>query len=133
MIRYLTLIEVLYLHRQVINQSGGSLGVRDLGLLESAVAQPKMTFGGEDLYPTVIDKAAALAFSIIKNHPFVDGNKRTGHAAMETFLILNGLEVVAAIDEQEEMVLMLADGQLKREDLTGWLNQNTAPIENQEF
>jgi death-on-curing protein len=133
MIRYLTLIEVLYLHRQVINQSEGTLGVRDLGLLESAVAQPKMTFGGEDLYPTVIDKAAALSFSIIKNHPFIDGNKRTGHAAMETFLILNGLEVVAAIDEQEQMVLMLADGHLKREDLTAWLNQNTAPIENQEF
>ncbi|TAF07555.1 MAG: type II toxin-antitoxin system death-on-curing family toxin [Nostocales cyanobacterium] len=133
MIRYLTLIEVLYLHRQVINQSGGSLGVRDLGLLESAVAQPKMTFGGDDLYPGVIDKAAALAFSIIKNHPFVDGNKRTGHAAMETFLILNGLEIASAIDEQEQMVLMLADGQLKREDLTGWLNQNTAPIEKQEF
>ncbi len=93
MIRYLTLIEVLHLHRQVINQSGGSLGVRDLGLLESAVAQPKMTFGGEDLYPTVIDKAAALAFSIIRNHPFVDGNKRTGHAAMETFLISNGTDV----------------------------------------
>ncbi|MEO3706767.1 type II toxin-antitoxin system death-on-curing family toxin [Trichormus azollae HNT15244] len=61
------------------------------------------------LYPGVIDKASALAFSIIKNHALVDGNKRTSHAAMETFLVLNGLEIVAAVDEQEEMILILAD------------------------
>jgi death-on-curing protein len=128
MIRYLTLVEVLYLHRQVIQQSGGALGIRDLGLLESAVAQPKMTFGGEDLYPTVIDKASALGFSLIKNHALVDGNKRTAHAAMETFLVLNGLEIVATLDEQEQMVLMLADSQLGREDWTGWLQEKVRPI-----
>jgi death-on-curing protein len=61
------------------------------------------------LYPGVIDKASALAFSVIKNHALVDGNKRTSHAAMETFLVLNGLEIVAAVDEQEEMILILAD------------------------
>ena len=76
MIRYLTLVEVLNLHDQIIEQSGGALGVRDLSALESALAQPRMTFGGEDLYPTLVDKAAALGFSIIMNHPFVDGNKR---------------------------------------------------------
>ncbi|BAZ29390.1 hypothetical protein NIES4074_18350 [Cylindrospermum sp. NIES-4074] len=74
MIRYLTLSEVIDLHRQIIEQSGGISGVRDLGLLESAVSQPKMIFGGEDLYPEVTDKAATLGFSLIKNHPFVDGN-----------------------------------------------------------
>jgi death on curing protein len=68
MIRYLTLVEVLNLHRQIIEQSGGALGVRDLGALESALAQPRMTFGGEDLYPTLVDKAAAVGFSIIMNH-----------------------------------------------------------------
>jgi death-on-curing protein len=86
--RYLTLVEVLDLHRRIIEQSAGALGIRDLGLLESAIAQPRMTFGSEDLYPTIIDKAVALGFSIIINHPFIDGNKRTGHAALETFLIL---------------------------------------------
>ena len=84
--RYLTLGEVLDLHRRVIEQSGGADGVRDLGGVESAVAQPPMTFGGDELYPTSESKATALCFSLVMNHPFVDGNKRIGHAAMETFL-----------------------------------------------
>lgn len=83
MIRYLILVEVIDLHRRIIEQSKGAMGIRDLGALESAVAQPRMTFGGEDLYPTIIDKSSALGFSIVMNHPFIDGNKRTGHAAME--------------------------------------------------
>jgi death on curing protein len=95
----LTVNDVIDLHRQVVEQSGGSFGVRDLGALESAVAQPQMTFGGEDLYPTVVDKAAALGFSLVMNHPFVDGNKRIGHAAMETFLVLNGLEIYASVED----------------------------------
>lgn len=81
MICYLTLIEVLELHRKILEQSGGTAGIRDIGLLESAITQPRMMFGGEDLYPSLLEKAAALGFSIIMNHPFVDGNKRTGHAA----------------------------------------------------
>jgi len=80
---FLTLRELIELHRRLIEQSGGSPGIRDLGLLQSAMAQPQMTFGGEDLYPTVVEKASAIGFSLIKNHPFVDGNKRAGHAAME--------------------------------------------------
>ena len=93
MTRSLTLVEVLELHRRIIEQSGGAAGVRDLGALESAIAQPLMTFGGEDLYLSVAKKAGALGFSLIMNHPFVDGNKRIGHGAMEVFLILNGLEI----------------------------------------
>ncbi len=82
MIRYLTLIEGLELHRKILEQSGGTLGIRDMGLLESAIAQPRMTFGGEDLYPNLLEKSAALGFSIIMNHPFVAGlrqknNKKT--------------------------------------------------------
>ncbi|BAY36725.1 putative death on curing protein [Nostoc sp. NIES-2111] len=125
MIRYLSLIEVLNLHRQIIEQSGGAIGVRDLGSVESAIAQPRMTFGGEDLYPTVIDKAVTLGFSIIMNHPFIDGNKRTGHAAMETFLILNGMEIIATVDEQEQIILMVASGNLKRDAFVEWLRQHT--------
>jgi death-on-curing protein len=80
-----------------------------------------MTFSGEDLYPTIIEKAAALGFSLIKNHPFVDGNKRIGHAAMEAFLILNGYEIDASVDEQERIILQLAAGELKRKAFTEWL------------
>ncbi len=123
--RYLSLAEVLDLHHQLIEQSGGSIGIRDLGNLESALAQPGMTFGGEDLYPTVIDKAVALGFSIIMNHPFIDGNKRTGHAAMEIFLILNGMEISASVDEQEQVILAVASGDLGREDFGEWLRQHT--------
>ncbi len=82
MIRYLTLSEVTDLHRQVVEQSGGSLGLRDLGALESAVAQPQMTFGGDNLYPTLVEKAAVLGFSLVMNHPFIDGNKHIGHATL---------------------------------------------------
>lgn len=129
MIRYLTLVEVLSLHRQIIAQSGGALGVRDLGSLESALAQPRMTFGGEDLHPMLVDKAAALGFSIVMNHPFVDGNKRTGHAVMETFLVLNGMEISASVDEQERIILALASGNLGRELFVEWLKQHIKAIE----
>jgi death-on-curing protein len=84
--RWLQLAEVLELHRRLIDQSGGMAGIRDLGLLEASLAQPRQTFGGIDLYPELIEKAAALGFSLIQNHPFVDGNKRIGHAAMEITL-----------------------------------------------
>jgi death-on-curing protein len=124
--RYLTLSEVLDLYRQVIEQSGGSLGIRSLDALESALAQPRMTFGGEELYPTIVEKASALGFSLIMNHPFVDGNKRTGHAAMETFLVLNGFEIRAPVDEQERVLLQLAAGELPRDKFTEWLRTHIA-------
>jgi death on curing protein len=118
---YLKLAEVLELHRRLIQQTGGLSGVRDLGQAESALAQPQMTFGGQELYPTVADKAAALAFSLINNHPFVDGNKRIGHAAMETFLVWNGFEVSASVEEQQAIILSVAAGELTRELFTEWL------------
>lgn len=121
--RYLTIEEVLRLHDRVIERTGGSAGVRDRGALESAVAQPQMTFSGDDLYPTLPEKAATLCFSLAMNHPFVDGNKRTAHAAMEVFLILNGFEIRSSVDDQEAMMLSLATGILKREGLTEWLEQ----------
>jgi death on curing protein len=125
MMRFLTLIEVLELHRRVIEQSGGAFGIRNIGLLESAIAQPQMTFGGEDLYPSLLEKAGALGFSIIMNHPFVDGNKRTGHAATETFLVLNGMEINTSVDEQERAILAIASGELGREAFVEWLQRNT--------
>ena len=112
--RYLSIEEVLELHRLVITQSGGGSGVRDPIALDSALAQPRMTFGGVNLYLIAVEKAAALGFSLVMNQPFVDGNKRIGHAAMETFLVLNGYEIVASTDEQERVMLDLAAGRLGR-------------------
>jgi death-on-curing protein len=125
-VRYLTLNEVLEVHRQVMAQSGGAEGFMHLPALESALAQPQMTFGGEDLYPTLVDKAAALGFALIQNHPFLDGNKRTGHAAMEVFLMLNGYEIRAAVDEQEHVMLQVASSDIDREEFTAWLRTHVA-------
>jgi len=125
-VRYLTLSEALELHRRVIGQSGGALGVLNLGALESALAQPRMTFAGTELYPSIVDKAAALGYSLIQNHPFLDGNKRTGHAAMEVFLLLNGFEIQSSVDEQERIVLQVASGEIDREPFTLWLRDHVA-------
>lgn len=122
--RYLTVSEVLEIYSRVMEQSGGSVGILDLGALESAVAQPRMTFNGEELYPTIVEKASALGFSLIQNHPFVDGNKRAGHAAMETFLMLNGYEISASMDEQAEIVLGVASGKVERAEFTDWLQKH---------
>jgi death-on-curing protein len=127
-VRYLTLAEVLDLHRRVMGQTGGTPAVRDLGGLISAVAQPRMTFEGRDLHPTAADKAAALCFSVIVNHPFVDGNKRAGHAAMETFLVMNGYEVIASVDESERVILDVASGRVDREGLAAWLRARTVSL-----
>lgn len=81
-----------------------------------------MTFGGKNIYPSVVEKAAALAFSLIQSHPFLDGNKRIGHASMETFLVLNNFEIDAAPEEQEKVILQVASGELGREGFTAWLN-----------
>ncbi|NEP52910.1 MAG: type II toxin-antitoxin system death-on-curing family toxin [Moorea sp. SIO3C2] len=126
--RYLTVSDALELYHRIIQHSGGTEGISNLGALESALAQPRMTFGGEELYPTITEKAAALGFSIINNHPFIDGNKRTGHAAMEVFLVLNGFEINASVDEQEQMILQVASGQVSREELANWLDCYLVPI-----
>ena len=119
--RYLTLTELFQMHRLLLEQSGGASGIHSMAALESALAQPHMTFAGEDLYPTVVEKAAALGFSLVSNHPFVDGNKRIGHAAMEVFLILNGYEIDAPVEEQERVILQLAAGELERGEFANWL------------
>ena len=126
--RYLSIEEIISLHAKVVAQSGGSSGLRDRGALESASAQPEMTFGGNDLYPTIAEKAAALGHSLIQNHPFVDGNKRVGHAAMEVFLVLNGYEIRASVDEQEQIVLSVASGQKSRAEFAEWLKQHVVEV-----
>jgi death-on-curing protein len=126
--RYLTLAEVVELHELVLQATHGAAGVRDLGGLESALAQPKATFEGRDLHQTLVEKAAALGFSLVQNHPFVDGNKRTAHAAIETFLVLNGSEIVASVDEQERVMTDVAAGRLPREQLLAWLRDHVRHV-----
>lgn len=126
--RYLTVGEVLEIYSQVMRQSGGGVGILDLGALESAVAQPRMTFNGEELYPTIVEKASALGFSLIQNHPFVDGNKRAGHAAMESFLMFNGYEISASVDEQVEIILGVASGKVERVAFTEWLKNHVVDL-----
>ena len=126
--RYLSLREILELHDKIIDVSGGARGIRDMRALESAINQPRLTFNPTDLYPDVVTKAAALCFFLVMNHPLIDGNKRVGHASMETFLILNGFEIEASVDEQEPIILELASGELTREIFTAWLNDHVTHI-----
>jgi death-on-curing protein len=126
--RYITLGEILSLHSRIVSQSGGSPGIRDFGGIASAVAQPRVSVGGIDAYPSLIEKAAVLGFALSQNHGFVDGNKRIAHAAIETFLILNDFELEASVDEQESTVLQLAAGTLTRESLVSWLEEHVTAI-----
>lgn len=107
-----------------MEQSGGAIGIRDFGGLESALAQPRATFDQIELYPSLLHKAAALGYALILNHPFVDGNKRIGHAAMESMLWVNGYEIAAEVSDQEQVILAIAEGQVSRADLVKWLEQH---------
>ena len=122
--RYLSFEEVVLLHSLIVAQSGGASGLRDRGALESAIAQPEMSFGDEELYSTIAEKAAALAYSLIQNHPFVDGNKRIGHAAMEVFLLLNDQEIQASVDDQEKLIIGVASGKVVRAELSEWISKH---------
>lgn len=131
MIRYLSLAEVLHVHDRIISETGGSHGLRDLGMLESALGQPKQTFGGQDLYPGLIETAAALGFSLIQNHPFVDGNKRIGHASVEAMLMLEGMELDADVDDAEAEILAIAAGQRTRQEFEDWVRDHTIDVDGQ--
>jgi death-on-curing protein len=112
----------------VLQATGGADGVRDLGGLESALAQPKATSEGRELHQTPVEKAAAVGFSLVQNHPFVDGNKRTAHAVMETFLVLNGSEIGASVDEQERPMTEVAAGRVTRDQLVAWLRAHVRHV-----
>lgn len=126
-LKYLNVDQIITIHQEVVEASGGSAGLRDRGILESAAAQPQMSFGGNDLYPTLAEKAAALGFSLVSNHPFVDGNKRIGWVAMRTFLLINGHNIKTNVDEAEATVLRLAAGELTREELSTWVRDHVVP------
>ena len=113
--------QILMLHTQLIQQTGGSDGVRDYNLLDSALENPFQSFGGEDLYPTIQAKAARLGYGLIKNHCMIDGNKRIGTHAMLVFLVLNGIELKYTQKELYETILDIAAGKIEYEDLLQWV------------
>ncbi len=114
--------EVEEIHRRLIDTFGGSHGVRDLAALDSALARPFQTFDDKELHLTTVDKAASLIESILINHPFIDGNKRTGYVLMRILLINDGLDIKATQEEKYEFVIDIATGQSKLEEIIDWLN-----------
>ena len=120
---------MLLLHARVIQRTGGSGGVRDVGLLDSALARSRATFGGEDLYSGLWHKAAALMHSLIKNHPFVDGNKRTALTATGLFLELNGYTMTASNEEALDFTQRAAVGEIDVEFMATWLKSHSRPID----
>ena len=112
---------VLLLHQLMAQATGGSIGVRDDGLLESALESCFATFDGQELYPTKIEKAAKLGYSLVSNHAFIDGNKRIGIYVMLTFLEINGIKVSAENQDIVNIGLSLADGTMKYQDLVDWI------------
>lgn len=119
---------VLILHELSINRYGGGNGIRDEGLLESAIERPYQTFGGEDLYPTVFEKAAASAESLIINHPFLDGNKRTGFLSMLAILSGGNIQINVSNNDVYDFIIQISTGEIKFEQIVEWLKQNTGSL-----
>ena len=113
--------QILLLHNQLISETGGSSGLRDDSLLDSALNAPFQTFDGEDVYPSLQQKAARLCFSLVKNHPFIDGNKRIGAHAMLVFLALNSIDLQYSQEEFSDVIIQLAAGEIEPTDLLHWI------------
>jgi len=126
---FLTINEVLEIHHDQIERYGGSHGIRDIGLLSSAIAQPSASFGGQFLHEDISTMAAAYLYHIVKNHPFIDGNKRTGAVAAVVFLALNDVDFDADEKEFESMVLAVAEGKLDKTSIAEFIRINSAPYE----
>ncbi|MEM8637698.1 MAG: type II toxin-antitoxin system death-on-curing family toxin [Cyanobacteria bacterium P01_G01_bin.54] len=123
---FITLEQVLRLHDDQITDFGGTRGIRDQGLLASAIAQPQAMFGGQLLHPTLAEQAAAYLYHLVLNHPFIDGNKRTAFAVMDTFLRLNGYQLTLSDREAYELVLAVATHQMSKAELSQMLSEAIA-------
>lgn len=123
--RYLTTNEVLLIHERILDKFGGARGIRDRGLLDSAVNRSRATFGGEDLYPDTFAKAAALGHSLILNQPFVDGNKRTAWEAMKRFLGENGILLRSSAEDVVDLMLQISDKHLEVSIIAKWIKERT--------
>ena len=127
-IRFLPIEAALTIHADLLQRYGGQPGLRDRGLLESALAQPKMTFARKHVHKTIFDMAAAYGFHVCKNHPFVDGNKRVSLVLMDIFLQKNGWEIVAHEEETYSMVMELASGKFTKPQLAHWLKEHSSRL-----
>ena len=124
-INYITLEEVIAIHDSMVEEYGGSHGIRDLGLIQSAIARPQSSFGREDLYPTLFDKAVALFHSLIFNHAFVDGNKRTTMTTTARFLSINGYELIVSQKEFVDFPIRVENKHLELQIIANWLRKNS--------
>lgn len=123
MIRYLLPEQVLFIHSRLIQSTGGAHGIRDLSMLLSALGRPQATFDGNDLYNDLFSKAASLMDSLIRNHPFVDGNKRTAITAVALFMKLNGFTLVVPNEEMARFTLACAQSKVTLEEISAWMRQ----------
>lgn len=121
--KFLSSSQVIDIHQRLIHRFGGTAGVRDSGLLDSAISQPQATFGGELLHPTIHEQAAAYLYHLAMNHPFVDGNKRTAFAAMDTFLRLNNYSLNLSQEDAYTLVMEVAQGEMTKEELSTFLQE----------
>jgi len=128
MIKYLTVADVLLLHYLAIEKSGGSHGIRDLGLIESAVARPRATFGREDLYKGLFDKVAVLCHSLIKNHAFIDGNKRTSLLSSMTMLELNGYKFNCSQNDLVSFGFAIDNENVKESEIAAWFKKRSKKL-----
>lgn len=124
---FLTAQQILFIHARLVDETGGEHGVRDLGLLESAVARPQATFEGADLYPDLFQKAAALMESLAHNHPFVDGNKRTAITAAALFLGQNGHRLQTSNEELERFTFLVVTERPPLDEIAAWFRRHAAP------
>src|SRR5690606_20108970 len=116
--------EVEIIHNILIDKFGGSKGIRDIGLLESALARPFATFDRNDLYPTSIEKAAAILESIAINHPFTDGNKRTAYTLMRLVLLEDDFDIAASQEEKYNLVISVSTGKYRFDEIKSWIKTN---------
>lgn len=123
--KYVTTSDIIYIHDKIIHETGGSLGVREPGLLESIAQKPQATFGGSQLYPTVFDKAAALFEALCNYHVFIDGNKRVAAMAMYRFLAINVYSLTASNKELEEYTLLVATTNPDLADMAAWIKNHS--------
>jgi len=127
-VKTLSLRQILALHETMVKKHGGSSGVRDLGTLESAVHRPFATFGGEDLYSDIFLKIGALIQSLVKNHPFVDGNKRTAYVSAFTILKYNKVKITASQKEVVKFMVSVANENLSVDEISSWLRSHSSPF-----
>ncbi len=127
-IRFIAIDQVLFIHDQMVKRFGGSFGIRDMGLIESSVARPQASFGGKYLYNSIFSKAAALLQSLLKNHPFVDGNKRTALTSAGLFLKTNNYKLINNHKEEVEFAIKVDNGNLTVEEISKWLKEHSLKV-----